>query len=33
LRAEIAAVLEKIDAGGTVLRAAIEDGNERGAAM
>jgi methyl-accepting chemotaxis protein len=29
LRAEIAAVLEKIDAGGTVLRAAIEDGNER----
>ncbi len=29
LRAEIAAVLEEIDAGGTALRAAIEDGSER----
>ena len=29
LRGEIAAVLEEIDAGGTVLRAAIDTGNER----
>jgi uncharacterized protein YwlG (UPF0340 family) len=29
LRAEIATVLEEIDAGGTVLRAAMEEGNER----
>ena len=29
LRAEIAAVLEEIDAGGIALRAAIEDGSER----
>ena len=29
LRAEIAAVLEKIDAGGTMLRAAMAQGNER----
>ncbi len=29
LRTEIAAVLEKIDAGGTMLRAAMEQGNER----
>jgi uncharacterized protein YwlG (UPF0340 family) len=29
LRAEIAAVLEEIDAGGTALRAAMEDGSER----
>lgn len=29
LRAEIAVVLEEIDAGGTMLRAAMEEGNER----
>ena len=29
LRAEIAAVLQQIDAGGTVVRAALEEGDER----